>query len=712
MSKGKKTNHVATFEQYGVGLVVDQTEKNAVGDCPFCGHNALSVKLDTGQWRCWQCKKQGNTTTFVRQLWQDAYTKTTPTHYKNLASLRPGLNAGVLEEMKVAYDGGTWLLPAFEGDGLEPATVYLWTPKEDGEKAPVYATANSESHLYNAIKDELDSAPDAPIYLCEGFWDTAAMKWVLKRTKSPGIPIGVPGEAIWKTRWQELFHRRNVWLLYDNSTNASRYMQKVCQQLDGIAYGLKYIEWAPGIAEGFDIRDLVVESGSKPRSVLNTINKSLVEYQTTSDVVVDHPSKWKRERETPRPDFKKVLKLFNKYYHFDVDMENALSVMMASVVSNAIPGDPVWSFLVGQPGAGKTAMLKATLGTSKCHYISTVTSQTLVSGYSAGVSDTEDPSLLPRLRYRCLVVKDFTEIMGAPTAVRDELYATLRGAYDGYVCREYGNFSKRVYDDLYFSLVAGVTHAIHAHRYTALGERFLKYICIKDGHDNIAHIRSAIDGMEKKAESDAALKDIVGDFLDVDPIPKFPKPPPWLKERVIYLSTLIAMLRASVARGQSGELSYRPVPEVGTRISTQLIKLGQSLCFVWGKNTIDMEVYQLMYQVAMDTAYGWHLDTFFALLERGDVASSVVEVMSDVRCGKSTAQRCLNDMAEIGVANKTKASSFRPGNKDNYYALTDDILNLWEKVRCDTVVRKAKRGKSGSVRGTEPGRRKQKGKKR
>src|SRR2546426_2916419 len=132
----------------------------------------------------------------------------------------------------------------------------------------------------------------------------------------------------------------------------------------------------------------------------------------------------------------------------------ALDVTLATVVTSDVPGDPLWSFLVGPPSSSKTEVLRP-LDQSDIpiYYLSTLTNHALVSGLKGGTS------LLAKLHEKTLVVKDFTPVMEMSRDKRDEILGDLRDAYDGTYAKAFGTVGTLTYVS-HFNFLAGVTNAI------------------------------------------------------------------------------------------------------------------------------------------------------------------------------------------------------------------------------------------------------------
>ena len=108
--------------------------------------------------------------------------------------------------------------------------------------------------------------------------------------------------------------------------------------------------------------------------------------------------------------------------------------------------------------------------------MSNLTENTLVSGYRDPKVPTKDPSLLPELDGKVLVIKDLAPLMGMHWFAA--VVAGLRDAYDGFTSRR-GNLGRLSYEAR-FTLLAASTLAIERTDTVEqeLGERFISSVLV------------------------------------------------------------------------------------------------------------------------------------------------------------------------------------------------------------------------------------------
>src|SRR5947207_2882958 len=105
-----------------------------------------------------------------------------------------------------------------------------------------------------------------------------------------------------------------------------------------------------------------------------------------------------------------------------------MDVALATIATGASEGEPVWFYIVGPPSSGKTEPLRAFKDLPSVFFLSSMSPNSLVSGFTTKEEDTD---LLPKLNGKTLLIKDFTVTLQMTASSRDALLGVLRDAYDG-----------------------------------------------------------------------------------------------------------------------------------------------------------------------------------------------------------------------------------------------------------------------------------------
>ena len=179
------------------------------------------------------------------------------------------------------------------------------------------------------------------------------------------------------------------------------------------------------------------------------------------------------------------------------------------------------------------------------------------------------------------------------------------------------------------------------------------------------------------------LKDSIQAFIwhmnETFELDMLPSVPAWVVDRIVSLCQIVGSLRASVLRERSDDVSYRPRPEIGTRLANQILKLGRSCALVAGKKEIDEEIYQIMQKVAFSTAHGYQSDIVRELVHYPK-GLTIEELCQNLQLTTSTVHRRLDDLQELKIVVSQKRKDKRRGRPTNVWKVTDMMRGHWEKA--------------------------------
>ncbi len=674
------------FEDHGVDFItqiVDVNGKQLISNCCFCGGaKTFFANEKNTKWICNNCRAEGSLTSFLELVAKRAHEAVDENQWKRLSSVR-GIPVTALKKAGFGFNGTHWLLAILSPEG-GVRDIRRWSEKEPH----LMSTSGCSLHLYNAE----NVARAKVVWICEGEWDAIILNWVFHVSKKTDhVAVGVPGAATFKDDWAELMYDKDVIVAYDADKSGDGGSLKAANKILNFTQDVRFLNWPVNAIDGWDIRDqvrLLWKQGKKSPEVLSYLEKLLFAKHRNERLKVEISTP---EKKIIVPKFNEVLKAYQANIQMTKQMEDVVRIMFATVFAVEQPGDPIWMFIVGPSGAGKTMLISSLRGSSKVYYLSTLTPKALVSGWKSG----PDPSLIPQFNGKCVVLKDFTEVLSSPQFAKDECYAVLRGAFDGNVLRHYGNGVVRKYE-VHFPMVACVTHAIHKEHQATLGDRFLQFQLLK-GTDFSAKeevIRAARNALNEsqatEMEKENKLMDLAGRFLSQKlPAGKMPKFPDEMVYRISALARLISALRAKTERDRfSDELLYRPSREVGTRLAKQLVKLGMNLAFIEGKSAVDASVYRLLERVALDTAIGFHVDLMQAIMQAGGEADRETLTLRTGIPGYTVLRRLI-DLKDLQVLDKlpTNLQKTHIGRSRDRYRVSDWVRELWAEAGIKTNLR-------------------------
>ncbi len=655
--------------------------KEAYADCVFCGaKNKCYGNMDTGLWSCKVCGLGGNTLTFIRE-WYNKYQKENGTHktaWKLLANDRQ-IAPDALLAAGLVYDGNKYYIPSFNTQNQVVNLAAYEIPKPGAKKNNVIMLSGLEAPLWGLEVLPGGGAGIETVYLCEGYFDSIALRTLIDEEGVEAVVLGVPGCGTWKAAWTEYVTDKNLIVCYDNDTAAVKGKARVYQNVRYKTKTFRHIDWPVGLPDGYDIRDFVTSE-----STLEELQELVKPYITESDKEELKPETTALVpiSSSARPTWEQTVAVYRRLLHMTPDLEDALRISFAVALTATFSGPPLWMHLVAPAGATKTTLLLSLSSCEGSYFVSTLTPSSLISGFRSGGSD---PSLLPKINHKTLIIKDFTEILSMPKINKDDILGTLRGAYDGEASKPFGNIGTVTYKSS-FNVLSGVTPQIYATRTASLGERFLMFHIVKGVDFNAKEtIRAAIRNVGKDNNIKSELADAARLFLEVNVTEKdAPSIPEEYEDRIIALSELVAILRASVERDFRGEnLLFRPQQEMGTRVASQFSKLMIGIGLTYKKPVVDAEAYRICTRVGLDSVVGFNLEVIASLFEKP--RQTVIEIAEDCQLPKATLRSQLDDLVELRAVAIQKVHQPEPGQPAYRYSLSDRVKQLWIDAHLERV---------------------------
>lgn len=336
-----------------------------------------------------------------------------------------------------------------------------------------------------------------------------------------------------------------------------------------------------------------------------------------------------------------------QWLHIPAEDQDVIDFMLAVYLSNRMAGDPLWGMIVDASGGGKTELLRALQKRSSAYFLSSLTEKTLISGYRDPKQKDKDPSLLPQLNGKVLIIKDLSPLLSMRRETRNQILGDLRDAYDGFTDQGRGNLGRVSYTAK-FSLIAATTLAIERADTVdqELGERFVKFRM--RSNENGSKVRRAIQNVGRDDQVRNVIERGVAEFLDSLPRQYSPNVPTEFEERLTIISDFTATARSHVQRDRQHQVQYLPRPEVGTRLAKELAKLFLALAVVRGKQVPGDDELRVVARVAEDSLPPNRLAVLRAL-RASNQPLKVAEIASKTRLPWTTAKQTLEDLAVLGI---------------------------------------------------------------
>jgi len=648
----KKYPGARCFSQHGTRFL-GLSGKQLQGTCIFCGSDRFYLNPDAKKWDCKKCLKSGGYTTWLREVSAVSKKAFMGKPVLDLAKDRK-IPKQALKRWEVGYNAvnGTYNFPIYSVDGSKITDLRIY--KLGGKLRSTAGGILGIVGVHRIMEDE-----GRAIWLCEGEWDAMALDLVAPQC----AVVAIPGASTFKADWTILFKDRVVRVGYDNDQAGRLGGGKVFNTISEIAQDLKFIHWPKETSEGYDIRDYV-NSGGTLEGLQEMLQDMPVHLPGEAQGAAGGPAK-PVKLSGKGLHYQEILRRYQRWLHMPDD--GVLKAIFGSVIANRLPGEPLWLFLIAPPGGSKSELLMSLIDAPHITTTTSLTPHALVSGASFGGGG--DPSLIPKLNNKVLVIKDFTTILNMHFTLREEIFGILRDAYDGKTEKFFGNGVFRSYNSK-FGLIAGVTPAIEQiEGQTALGERFLRYRIQMGGdvHMGTQLIKRALSNVAQEDVMRKELRDTGREALDHE-FKIIPEVPESIDNALLHLAQWVAVLRGSVMRERyTGQVNFKPSPEVGTRLAKQFRKMCLGVGMFLGKQVVGDSELQLVKKIARDTIPGRVEEVVaYTYLQDATRAWTSKDLSVPTRLPSSTCLRILQDLVMLGVMHR----------EPDGYKLTKSMLDL------------------------------------
>lgn len=292
-----------------------------------------------------------------------------------------------------------------------------------------------------------------------------------------------------------------------------------------------------------------------------------------------------------------------------------IDVIFGTIFANRRDSDPVWLYLVGAPSSGKTVILQALANADEIILRDTVTRPALISGYIEKKGKKTDPSLIPLLDGKNLIIKDFTTMLQMNYKELSVTLGFLRAAYDGRCSWSFGaNQSKEYFSK--FGLIAAVTNILDQHRgiLADLGERFITYRLpeVSDYEKE----RRALKAMSCSSTSEQRQELSASAVAVLSSSPKEPELTRQQMRSITEVVQVVAKARTEVVRDKFSKSKEPEIPisEHPARMAKELGDLAIGIAMARGKRHITGSEIKLIRQIALHSVTLKRMRLFHVLL--------------------------------------------------------------------------------------------------
>lgn len=526
-------DHLKVYTFHGL-VFTKEVGKDSIASCPFCGTDGkFWVDRNTSKFHCWTCEETGNSTTFIRKLYElcEAEEKTgleELVEERGYLSEDPLLYWGITKSVLTGY----WLIPGYNPDGAL-CQLYQYLPDEKGKKR-MMATPTLQHQLFGMSEF---SAEKANVIICEGPWSSACLweqlGWHKRKSNGRIIRsesfneetcllhdtnvIGFPGCNVFKEQWLPLFNGKSVTFAFDNDhpkTNKKNGKQIPPAGFSGVQKRIKdliscstppadiqFIAWSGDpqspinldLTSGYDVRDHFSESSHTSQTKVTEFYDLMFAYTENSQLSEtgeihqnppeDHDdAKIKSSGLVPIPcrSYEETIRAWEGCMKWLDGLECAYSAMLACIISTPCVGDQLWLKVISPPSTGKSTLCEAI--TVSEHIFAKSTIRGFHSGWKEETEGgKKDVSLISAANNKTLVTKDGDTLLQSPNL--QQILSEARDIYDRTSRTHYRHGMSNDYHSLSMTWILCGTASLSDLDSSELGERFLDCI-IMNGIDS------------------------------------------------------------------------------------------------------------------------------------------------------------------------------------------------------------------------------------
>ncbi|MHC4123853.1 MAG: hypothetical protein ACYSSI_09795 [Planctomycetota bacterium] len=336
-----------------------------------------------------------------------------------------------------------------------------------------------------------------------------------------------------------------------------------------------------------------------------------------------------------------------------------IEVIFAAIYSTLyLDSKPIWLHVVGPPSAGKTVILQALDGHPLIYMVSTLTEKALISGMIQP-EEGKDPSLLPKLDGKILVIKDFTPLLKERRDVLAAITGQFRDSYDGKARKSFGTGKDKEYTSR-FGILTAVTPEIDKHltALAALGERFLivRLPDIPDSERTQMAIKASRITSVKQMENE--IQKAAHKLLNFKPA--LPELSDKCSKQIEKIAAFVAKARTHIDRSRTTrEILYPPVPEIHIRLHKQLCDLAKGLAMVREKNVVGKDEVKIIQKVALDSIPSNRIMTLRFLAKSYPDGMTNIHIKEACKISRTSAFYWLDDLYQLGIVRKIDEASSR-----------------------------------------------------
>jgi hypothetical protein len=383
-----------------------------------------------------------------------------------------------------------------------------------------------------------------------------------------------------------------------------------------------------------------------------------------------------------------LLKVFHRYYYIREDY--AVIGPMCVAVLNFLPNDPSAWVSIAPSGSMKTETLRS-FGERQNQFVypvSHITENTFISGFEKNID------LVPQLRGRLVVGKDFTTWLSEKDDKKSKIFAQLREVLDMYIKANYGSGVEREYSDIHSSFLFACTNEIERY-YLLISRLGARLMFMRPKGDPDKASERAEQNQERMLDIRHDVHTAVMGFLDyfvnkLDTEPQsFLQLPRRIKDELREYANFLAKVRTFIHRDRMGDISAIPEPEFPTRILNNLTTIARVHAFVHNREPNDCDKLFAL-RIVWDNIPSMRAAALPYLSREYNQSGTLSEKM---RLPTRVVSRILDDLVALEICEKLDRGSVKEVSEEldaraNQYRLANDdyhfIVQALKNTTCNS----------------------------
>lgn len=364
-----------------------------------------------------------------------------------------------------------------------------------------------------------------------------------------------------------------------------------------------------------------------------------------------------------------------KQWFFQPDLD-ALRISLAATAAHyQIQSEPVWLYVIGVPGSGKTSCVVECLSVfDKVRMLSDLSVSALISGWSKAGNHPKYGILREMGESGIFLFKDFTTILTKRREDRDQILGALREIYDGRYSRHFGVSAKsEVLWQGKVSAIAAVTPVIETmwSVNNKMGDRFVQVRLPRVDGIETAKFARRQNGHKKEIKE--KLHSLTLDFIDLSTLGNCSSTTPLIEQQMDALAEVVAWSRCHVDRDQKDRIMFAGQPEMPTRLIQAFTQIATAHASLFRRTEVIAEDVRLARRVAIDTIPFSRLKLLNSIPDGADISRA--EVCRLTGYANTTTGYIADELRALNIVKLSKDDS-----DEHRYSFTPEFQELRAKA--------------------------------